>query len=326
MGALPVSPATTDDCRTICRRGWSTSFAYCPRLFFYEWVDGVFREARTRWKARRNTAGWTGNRTLCRRRKKSEEVHSRSVTLSSERLRVIAKMDLVEGERGVVTPVDYKHGRPREGSDGLELWPADRAQLRCRRSSCARMATVRGGSRVLPEDGCSVFGWCSTMRAIAWTEESDSSAPGRRRSGARYPRRSKTRRSARDVRWRGSACRTRRFARRRRSKQTGPVRAVRRDPRKRPKREVRPIVSARSETRPLYLNTQGMRVGKTGGVLQVKEKDTVVQEARIGETCQVNVFRQCPDLDAGGAERYARRKCRSVISRWADGSTGSRRG
>ncbi len=58
-----------------------------------------------------------------------ETIHARSVTLSSERLRVIAKMDLVEAEGGTVTPVDYKHGRPREGEDGLELWPSDRAQL-----------------------------------------------------------------------------------------------------------------------------------------------------------------------------------------------------
>ncbi len=42
---------------------------------------------------------------------------------------MIAKMDLVEVEGGVATPVDYKHGRPREGPDGLELWPTDRAQL-----------------------------------------------------------------------------------------------------------------------------------------------------------------------------------------------------
>jgi CRISPR-associated protein Cas1 len=40
----------------------------------------------------------------------------------------------------------------------------------------------------------------------------------------------------------------------------------------------------------LYLNTQGLRVGKTGGVLRVKEKDTVVQEMRISDTCQVNVM------------------------------------
>ena len=38
-------------------------------------------------------------------------------------------MDLVEVSEGTVTPVDYKHGRPRDGVDGLELWPADRVQL-----------------------------------------------------------------------------------------------------------------------------------------------------------------------------------------------------
>jgi hypothetical protein len=30
-------------------------------------------------------------------------------------------MDLVEVEDGVVTPVDYKHGQPRDGAEGLEL-------------------------------------------------------------------------------------------------------------------------------------------------------------------------------------------------------------
>src|SRR5260370_17766306 len=59
----------------------------------------------------------------------AETIHSRSVTLASDRLRVIAKMDLVEGSEGIVTPVDYKHGRPRQKDDGLELWPSDRVQL-----------------------------------------------------------------------------------------------------------------------------------------------------------------------------------------------------
>ena len=58
-----------------------------------------------------------------------QEIHSRSVMLSSERLRVIAKLDLVEGSDGTVTPVDYKHGHPVETVEGLELWPADRVQL-----------------------------------------------------------------------------------------------------------------------------------------------------------------------------------------------------
>jgi CRISP-associated protein Cas1 len=58
-----------------------------------------------------------------------QTIHARSVTLSSEKLRTIAKMDLVEADGGIVTPVDYKHGYPREGVNGLELWPSDRAQL-----------------------------------------------------------------------------------------------------------------------------------------------------------------------------------------------------
>jgi len=56
------------------------------------------------------------------------------------------------------------------------------------------------------------------------------------------------------------------------------------------KREVRALMTPRSELKPLYLNTQGMRVGKSGTVLQVKEKDKVVQEVRIGEICQVNLM------------------------------------
>jgi CRISPR-associated protein Cas1 len=56
------------------------------------------------------------------------------------------------------------------------------------------------------------------------------------------------------------------------------------------KRAVRPLVAPRSELRPLYLNTQGLRVGKSGAVLQVKEKDAVVQEVRMGEICQVSLM------------------------------------
>ena len=55
--------------------------------------------------------------------------------LGSERLGVVAKMDLVEatlsrdGSVAAVQPVDYKVGAPREGADGLELWDADKMQL-----------------------------------------------------------------------------------------------------------------------------------------------------------------------------------------------------
>ena len=47
---------------------------------------------------------------------------------------------------------------------------------------------------------------------------------------------------------------------------------------------------ARDDLRPLYLNTQGLYVGKSGNVLKIKEKEKVVQEVRIGEMCQLNLF------------------------------------
>jgi CRISPR-associated protein Cas1 len=53
---------------------------------------------------------------------------------------------------------------------------------------------------------------------------------------------------------------------------------------------VRRLVTARDERRPLYLNTQGLRVGKSGDVLQIREKERLVQEVRIHELNQVNLY------------------------------------
>ena len=94
-------------------------FVYCPRLFFYEWVEGVFRESADTLEGsaqhKRVDARPSG---LPEAGLSDEKIHARSVTLSSERLRVIAKLDLVEAEGSAATPVDYKHGAPREGKDG----------------------------------------------------------------------------------------------------------------------------------------------------------------------------------------------------------------
>ena len=42
---------------------------------------------------------------------RAERVHARSITLSSEYLGLIARMDLIESEGGKLTPVDYKRGK-----------------------------------------------------------------------------------------------------------------------------------------------------------------------------------------------------------------------
>ena len=39
-----------------------------------------------------------------------------------------------------------------------------------------------------------------------------------------------------------------------------------------------------------HARTPGLRVGKTGNVLRISDKDRVVEEIRIGEICQLNLF------------------------------------
>ena len=109
-------------------------YAYCPRLFFLEWVDSLWASnadvAEGDRRHRRVDAGG-GAAPL-----PDEDVLkvARSVELASERLGVTAKLDLVEGTAGSVVPVDLKKGHP--ASDGTP-WEADAIQV------CAQILLLR---------------------------------------------------------------------------------------------------------------------------------------------------------------------------------------
>src|SRR5436309_1075509 len=74
-------------------------FVYCPRLFFYEWVDGVFRSSVDTVEGSFLHARVDARTTALPPAEElgGESIHSRSVMLSSERLRVIAKIDVIDG-------------------------------------------------------------------------------------------------------------------------------------------------------------------------------------------------------------------------------------
>jgi len=291
MGALPSTAPAAPNLPDYLPARMVNEFSYCPRLFFYEWVDGVFAESA-------DTAEGSAQHRRVDHKADAlpapedlpEKIHSRSVTLSSERLRVIAKMDLVEGDGGAVTPVDYKHGRPREGADGLELWPSDRAQLAVQgmvlresgyrsdegvvyyRKTGQRVRVAFDGELMASTEALIERAWSTAARGeIPPPLEDSPKCAGCSLAGICLP--DETLRAAAEM-------------------DPEPLQFALFEgaPRRPVRREVRPIVTARSETRPLYLNTPGMRAGKSGGVLQIKENDKVVQEARIGETCQVNLF------------------------------------
>jgi CRISPR-associated protein Cas1 len=54
--------------------------------------------------------------------------------------------------------------------------------------------------------------------------------------------------------------------------------------------DVRRLIPSGDDLRPLYVTGYGFSIGKSGGVLQIKEKGALVQEARLNDVSQVNVF------------------------------------
>ncbi len=109
-------------------------YAYCPRLFFLEWVDQLWASnadvAEGDRRHRRVDAGG-GAAPLPGQ---GELKVARAVELSSERLGITAKLDLMEGAAGGVVPVDVKKGHPTtEGKP----WEADAVQV------CAQILLLR---------------------------------------------------------------------------------------------------------------------------------------------------------------------------------------
>jgi len=103
-------------------------YCYCPRLFFLEWVEARFaHNADTMegaWR-HRHTEKPAGSAPLPQDDAELRIV--RSLTLSSERLGLIATCDIVEGEGDEVVPVDHKKGTVPDVPEGA--WEPERVQL-----------------------------------------------------------------------------------------------------------------------------------------------------------------------------------------------------
>jgi CRISPR-associated protein Cas1 len=103
---------------------------YCPRLYYLEYVesvmptnehveDGIFQHRRVDDRDLQN-----------RPRKAGDTVQTRSVQLSSERLGVTGKLDLVEEKDGSIYPVEYKRGDGPGSDNGRpDFWDNDAVQL-----------------------------------------------------------------------------------------------------------------------------------------------------------------------------------------------------
>jgi CRISPR-associated protein Cas1 len=110
---------------------------YCPRLAYLEWVDRKFEDSADTVEGR-----WVHRRVDDERgslpdgREHDEDApRATSIWLSSERIGLTAKVDLLEPRAGAVVPVEYKRGAPR--STESPLWEPELVQL------CAQVLLLR---------------------------------------------------------------------------------------------------------------------------------------------------------------------------------------
>lgn len=275
-------------------------YVYCPRLFFYEWVEGVFENsADTLDGLAKHTRVDSGPGAMpSAEDMDGEKIHSRSVTLSSERVGLTAKLDLIESDTDgtdgkSVKPVDYKRGKPREVDGVLSPWPSDRIQisaqalvLRDSGYSCNEgilyYATTKQRVRVKIDDV--LIAETEELIVRARKAAVSDQIPEPLIDSPKCPRCSLVGICLPDE---TNALRARalRFEDRR------PVQISLFDnEEEKLTSEVRQLAPARDDLRPLYLNSQGFRVGKSGDVIQVKDGDTLKQEIRLGEISQINLF------------------------------------
>jgi len=189
--------------------------------------------------------------------------------------------------------VDYKHGKPREGPDGLELWPTERAQL------AIQATTLRDNG--YPCDEGLVFYTSTRQRVrVEFDDKLISETIGtieaawRTASAGILP-------PPLDGSPKCNGCSLAPICLPDETNILGSGLATEEEaqlslfenapaPRKPAGSEVRQLMTPRDDLRPVYLNTQGLRIGRSGEVLQIREKETLRQEVRIGDTCQLNIM------------------------------------
>lgn len=118
---LPA-PSVTDDTPLVPAR-MVNEYVYCPRLAYLMWTQSEWAESadtvdgkRVHARVDRANAPLPAPEDIDAAEPK---IVSRSLTLSSTMLGVIAKIDVAEAEDGAVTPIDYKRGKRPHVSQGV---------------------------------------------------------------------------------------------------------------------------------------------------------------------------------------------------------------
>jgi CRISP-associated protein Cas1 len=269
-GDLPLLPARMVN-----------EYQYCPRLAYLEWVQGEWAESADTVQGRHahRRVDKPGGDLPDPEAEEPERVHARSITLSSNRLGLIAKMDLVEGEGSRVTPVDYKRGKRPHVAQGA--YDPERVQL-CVQGLILEEHGYQCGEGVL------YFAESKERVRVVFDDElralTRNAIDGLRliAAGGRIP---------------------------------SPLEDSPKCPRcslvgiclpdevnflKKEQTPPRPLAVARDEALPIYVQARSGKVSKKGETLEISVEDKVVQTARLIDTSQLvlmgNIYVTTPTL------------------------------
>ncbi|WLD10891.1 CRISPR-associated endonuclease Cas1 [Planctellipticum variicoloris] len=292
-------------------------FAYCPRLAYLEWVQGEFEDNLV---TREGTFGHRNvDRPSCKPVPSPDELGdeddpppqtSRALMLSSYREGLLAKLDIVELEGRRAVPVDYKRGTVPDSPH--QAWEPERVQL------CAQGLILRDNgyacdygelyfieSRrrvVVPFDDVLIMRTRQLVGDLRRMAEARKLPPPLVDSpkcprcslvGICLPDETNWLRESRELRDESREAETERKA------ESG-ERTARREPEEenakkdrigaRPVGEVRKLLPARDDARPLYVQEQGATLGKDGERLIVRSKDGSSTPVPLINVSQVSVF------------------------------------
>ena len=263
-------------------------YAYCPRLAYLEWVQGEFADSADtvegRFQHRRvdrlsgNLPSRSGSDAADTEEEESrdppETIHARSVLLSDDALGAIARIDLIEGQGNVVTPVDYKHGTAPGVPEGA--WEPERVQvciqgllLRVNGYTCTQgmLYFVESRQRVaVPLDDALVSRTLDLLSGIR-SMAASGQIPEPLVDSPKCPRCSLAGICLPDE-----------------------VNFLSPDGPPIKPEDVRRMYPARDDSVPVYVHTQGAVVGKSGGQLEVKQKGQVLQKVRLMEISHLALF------------------------------------
>ena len=249
-------------------------YAYCPRLAYLEWVQNEFAdsvdtvEGRADHKRVDRPSG-----ALLPRSESGDVIHARSVRLSDETLGLTAVCDLVEAEGMAATPVDYKHGKAPDIPEGA--WEPERVQvcaqgllLRANGYECTSgvIYYVASKRRVTVDFDDALVSRTKQLLAEMWTMAERGEIPPPLVDSPKCPRCSLVGICLPDetnmLSVRGAI--------------------IKAD-------DIRRLVPARDDALPVYVQTQGATVAKSGDVLEIKVKGEVIESVRLMDVSHVAV-------------------------------------